>query len=141
MKKLLSLLKVLIFNSMNVKYLSSFIVLLLSLCTLSCSDDNDEHDWSEEKVIEISPEIVPAYIWGEPNEVDGMLIRIDGENQWKAYPITFIDGFEFEPGFSYTLQVEIIHMVNPPLDGYDVRYKLISLISKTKVEELEEKEI
>lgn len=120
---------------MNIKYLSSFLVLLLSLCTLSCSDDNDERDWSEEKVIEVSSEIVPAYIWGEPSEVDGMLIKIDGEIQWKAYPITFIDGFEFEPGYSYTLKVKIIHVANPPQDGYDVQFKLLSLLSKTKVEE------
>ena len=120
---------------MNIKYLSSFLVLLLSLCTLSCSDDNDERDWSEEKVIEVSSEIVPAYIWGEPNEVDVMLIKIDGEIQWKAYPITFIDGFEFEPGYTYTLKVKIIHLANPPQDGYDVQYKLLSLLSKTKVEE------
>lgn len=120
---------------MNIKYLSSFLVLLLSLCTLSCSDDNDERDWSEEKVIEVSSKIVPAYIWGEPNEVDGMLIRFVGENQWKACPITFIDGFEFEPGYSYTLKVKIIHVANPPQDGYDVQYKLLSILSKTKVEE------
>lgn len=119
---------------MNIKYLSSFLALFLSLCTLSCSDDNDKHDWSEEKVIEISSEIVPAYIWGEPNEVDGMLIRIDGENQWKAYPTTFIEGFEFDPEYSCTLKVKIIHIANPPQDGYDVQFQLLSLLSKTKVE-------
>lgn len=120
---------------MNIKYLSYLLVLLLSFCSLSCTDNNDEHDWSEEKVIEISSEIVPAYIWGEPNEVDGMLIRIDGENQWKAYPITFIDGFEFEQGYSYILKVKIIHVANPPQDGYDVQFKLMSIISKMKAKE------
>lgn len=120
---------------MNVKYLSSFLVLLLSLCTLSCSEDNDGKDWSEEKVIEISSEIVPVNTFGEPSEVDGMLVRIDGENQWKAYPITFIEGFEFEPGYLYTLKIKIIHLVTPPQDDYSVQYKLITLISKTKVEE------
>ncbi|MCI6161221.1 MAG: DUF4377 domain-containing protein [Prevotella sp.] len=120
---------------MKIKYLSTFLVLLLSPCALSCSDDNDERDWSEKKLIEVSSEIVPAYIWSEPNEVDGMLIRIDGDNQWKAYPITSIDGFEFEPGYSYTLIVKIIHVANSPQDGYDVQFKLLSILSKTKVEE------
>ncbi|MCD8292049.1 MAG: DUF4377 domain-containing protein [Prevotella sp.] len=120
---------------MNIKFLSSFLVLLLSLCALSCTDDNDDCDWSEEKVIEISSEIVPVKIFGEPDEVDGMLVRIDGEKQWKAYPITIIDGFEFEPGYLYILKVKIIHVANPPQDDYNVRFKLISLISKTKVEE------
>lgn len=120
---------------MNTKYLNCFLVILLSLCILSCTDDNDDRDWSEEKVIEISSEIVPVNTFGEPSEVDGMLVRIDGENQWRAYPITFIDGFEFEPGYLYTLKVKIVHLANPPYDDYDVRYKLISLISKTKVNE------
>ncbi|MCD8202537.1 MAG: DUF4377 domain-containing protein [Prevotella sp.] len=106
----------------------------LLVCALSCTDDNNDYDWSEEKVIEISSEIVPVNIFGEPSEVDGMLIRIDGENQWKAYPITIIDGFEFEPGYLYSLKVKITHLANPPLDDYNVRFKLISLISKTKVE-------
>ncbi|MBR6455597.1 MAG: DUF4377 domain-containing protein [Prevotella sp.] len=120
-------------TDMNIKYLSSFLGLLLSLCTLSCTDDNDYRDWSEEKVIEISSEIVPVNIFGEPSEVDGMLVRIDGENQWKAYPITIIEGFEFESGYLYTLKVKIIHAENPPQDDYNVRFKLLSLISKTKV--------
>ncbi len=112
----------------------SCLVLLLSFCTLSCLDDNDERDWSEEKVIEVSSEIVPSYIWGEPNEVDGMLIRFVGENQWKSCPITFIEGFEFEQGYLFTLKVRIVHLANPPQDSYDVRYILVSLVSKTKVE-------
>ena len=109
---------------------------ILGLTFSSCTSDGDEdiRDWSEEKVIEISSEIVPVNAFGEPSEVDGMLVRIDGENQWKAYPITFIDGFEFESGYLYTLQVKIIHVANPPQDDYNVQFKLLSLISKTKVD-------
>lgn len=117
---------------MKIKYLSTFIVLVLSLCMLSCTKDNDDVDWSEEKIIEVSPEIVPVYIFGDPNKVDGMLVKIDAENH--TYPIGFIDGFEFEAGYSYTLKVKITHLANPPQDGYNVRLELLSLISKTKVE-------
>ncbi len=119
---------------MSIKFLNYFLVLLLSLCTLSCSDENDDHDWFEEKIIYISSEIVPVYIFGEPSEVDGMLVKIEGTNQWKAYPTTFIEGFEFEPGYIYSLKVKIIHIGNPPQDDYNVQFKLISLISKTKVD-------
>ena len=57
------------------------------------------------------------------------------ENQWKSCPITFIEGFEFEQGYLFTLKVRIVHLANPPQDSYDVRYILVSLVSKTKVEE------
>ena len=117
---------------MKIKYFGIFIVLLLSLCMFSCTKDNEEVDWSEEKVIEVSPEIVPVYIFGDPGKVDGMLVKIDGENH--TYPIGFIDGFKFETGYSYTLKVKITHLANPPQDGYSVRLKLLSLIAKTKVE-------
>ena len=116
-------------------FISSFIVLLLSFCTLSCHDDNDERDWSEEKLVEVSSEIVPAYVWGVPDKVEGMLIRTEDDNQWKAVPLFFIEGFEFEPGYTFTLKVNIVHLANPPQDNYNVRYQLISIISQTKVEE------
>ena len=54
--------------------------------------------------------------------------------QWKSCPITFIEGFEFEQGYLFTLKVRIVHLANPPQDSYDVRYILVSLVSKTKVE-------
>ena len=114
-----------------IKHLSSLLVLLISHCMLSCTADNDDMDWTEEKVIEILPEIVPAHIFGEPNEVDGMRVKIKGEDQWHVYPTHFIEGFEFEPGYSYILKVRITHLANPPQDWYDVEYKLVELISKT----------
>ena len=117
----------------NVYLLRSFLVLLFSLCVLSCSEDNKELDWSEEKTIVISSEIVPAEIFGDPKYVDGMLVRFDGENRWEAYPIGFIEGFEFEPGYVYILKVEMIHLANPPMDSLNIRLKLLSIISKTKV--------
>ncbi len=119
---------------MKVNYLlHSLLFLLLSFCAISCLDDNKELDWSKEKIVVISSEIVPVEIFGGPKYVDGMLIRIDGENRWKAYPVGFIDGFEFEPGYLYVLKVEVIHLANPPMDSLNVRFKLLSLISKTKV--------
>ena len=102
---------------------------------VSCTDNDNNMDWTEEKVIEISPEIVPMYVFGEPNEINGMRVKIKGENQWHVYPINFIEGFEFEPGYFYTLKVEITHLANPPQDWYNIEYKLIGVISKTKAEE------
>lgn len=117
---------------MRIKYLGIFLAVLLSICTLSCTDNNECVDWTEEKEIEISSELVPINIFGTPNEVDGMKVKIDGENH--VYPINFIEGFEFEQGYLYTLKVEITHLADPPQDGYSVRIRFLSLVSKTKVE-------
>ena len=68
-------------------------------------------------------------------QILGKLFFYFGKTQWKSCPITFIEGFEFEQGYLFTLKVRIVHLANPPYDDYDVRYKLISLISKTKVNE------
>lgn len=65
--------------------------------------------------------------------IGSLLIRIDGENRWKAYPVGFIEGFEFEPGYLYVLKVEMIHLANPPMDSPNIQLKLLSIISKTKV--------
>lgn len=102
------------------------------ICFLSCTENGNDIDWSEERIIEISSEIVAITTFGEPSVADGMKIRIQGENDWKVYPTTFVDGFIFESGYFYTLKVKITHLNNPPLDAYDVQYELISLISKTK---------
>jgi hypothetical protein len=123
---------------MKNKYLSLFLALLLSLCTLSCNNDvndNEDRDWSEEQIVEISSEIVPVSVLDPPYIVDGMLVRIKGESQWIPRPTTEIIEFEFEPGYSYTLKVNITHLANPPQDGSNVRITLISLISKIKAEE------
>lgn len=117
------------------KHLLSFLLcILFPICFLSCTKEDNDVAWSENRIIEISSEIVPINTFGEPSIVDGMKIRIQGENDWKVYPTTFIDGFMFEPGYFYTLQVMITHLDNPPLDAYDVQYELISLLSKTKKE-------
>lgn len=120
---------------MDIRYISSFLVLLLSLFAVSCNDDKEVVDWSEERIVEISPELVSINTFGVPDEVNGMLLKVQGENKWTAYPATFIEDFQFAPGYRYTLKVEIVHLGNPPQDGYDVRYKLISMLSKTAEEQ------
>lgn len=116
---------------MYFKPLNSLLVLLVSFCMASCSDN--DADWTEEKVVEVSSEMVPINIFGDPGVVDGMRVKIKGEDQWHVYPTHFIEGFEFEPGYSYILKVRITHLANPPQDWYNVEYKLIELISKTEV--------
>lgn len=111
----------------------TILIVLLSLIGSSCSDDNNLIDWTEETTIEIDSKIVPVKIFGDPDTVDGMLIKVVGTNEWIAYPTNFIENFNFEEGYSYLLKVEITHLANPPQDSYAIRCKLISEISKIKI--------
>ncbi len=43
-----------------------------------------------------------------------------------------IEGFDFEPGYLYTLKIKQTTIANPPADGSSVRYTLKKVISKEK---------
>lgn len=43
-----------------------------------------------------------------------------------------IEGFTYEPGFEYVLNVKTEKNLNPPADGSSIRYILVKQVSKTK---------
>ncbi|MET0411565.1 MAG: DUF4377 domain-containing protein [Polyangiaceae bacterium] len=43
-----------------------------------------------------------------------------------------IEGFEYEPGNSYELRVEVTAIANPPADAASLKYKLKEVVSKKK---------
>ena len=45
----------------------------------------------------------------------------------------FIQGFDFEWGYSYKLKILIHKLKNPPEDGSDTDYKLVKIVSKTNL--------
>lgn len=53
---------------------------------LSCTENGNDIDWSEERIIEISSEIVAITTFGEPSVVDGMKIRIQEKMIGKYIP-------------------------------------------------------
>jgi hypothetical protein len=65
-----------------------------------------------------------AYLVQEGKEMEG--------NIWK-YFYDEIEGFEFEPGYLYELEVKTEKVENPPQDASSVKYILQNVISKTRV--------
>lgn len=45
----------------------------------------------------------------------------------------FVQGFKFEWGYEYELEIRMMQLKNPPMDASNVNYELIRVISKTKV--------
>jgi len=43
-----------------------------------------------------------------------------------------IEGFTYEPGFEYVLNVKTEKIENPPMDGSSIKYTLIKQVSKTR---------
>jgi len=68
-----------------------------------------------------------------PNKVDCIgegprkCLIINGERSYNS-----INGFEYEEGYSYILEVNITRVENPPADGSSLRYDLIKVISKER---------
>ncbi len=62
--------------------------------------------------------------------VEGMLVMTDDEpGQWYAISFQAVSGFTYERGHEYELRVKRTIMANPPADGSDRYYELISIIS------------
>ncbi|WP_207420745.1 DUF4377 domain-containing protein [Desertivirga brevis] len=69
------------------------------------------------------------------DEMNCMLVQMDGDigkDEWE-YFYGGIEGFQYEEGYIYRLQVHKEQVKNPPADGSSIRYILVNILSKTKV--------
>ncbi len=66
--------------------------------------------------------------------VQCLLVQQDdqiGTDKWESFSQT-IEGFDYEEGYRYDLDVKITKIENPPADASSLRYELIKLIGKFK---------
>jgi hypothetical protein len=59
-----------------------------------------------------------------------LLVQKKGFQDWELF-YNQIEGFQYEPGFIYQLEVRIEPISNPLQDGASARYILIRVISKS----------
>ena len=57
------------------------------------------------------------------------LVKEDPDDEWQ-YFYDQIEGFEWEPGYTYELRVAVHPVENPPADGSSLRYELIEVVDK-----------
>jgi hypothetical protein len=57
------------------------------------------------------------------------LIREHESQQWEFF-YNAIEGFDYEEGFEYLIEVKVFKISNPPQDASDRRYVLKRIISK-----------
>lgn len=58
-----------------------------------------------------------------------MLIKKGDAQNWSMF-YSKINGFDYEPGYEYVLDVKEERIENPPADGSSVSYTLVKQISK-----------
>ncbi|MGL5683999.1 MAG: DUF4377 domain-containing protein [Marinifilaceae bacterium] len=51
---------------------------------------------------------------------------------WQIIPINSIEGFAYVEGNEYELSVYKTTLSNPPMDGSNVKYKLIEVLQQNK---------
>ncbi|WP_374071375.1 DUF4377 domain-containing protein [Morganella morganii] len=61
-----------------------------------------------------------------------MKIKESPDAEWEFF-YQSIDGFTYEPGYQYRVSVKTTNVPNPPADAPNIRYQLISVLSKDPV--------
>ncbi len=58
-----------------------------------------------------------------------MQIKYSKNENWLNF-YDQIEGFTYEPGYDYELQVMTSNIPNPPMDASSIKYELVKVISK-----------
>ena len=100
----------------------------------SCNRDSIYEDKVEQVTIYVSAET--GLFYNVPNNTpeEGMMIRVDGEENYICVAFNTITGFTYERGHEYELLVKRTTLANPPQDSGKYRYELVRIVSDRKVE-------
>ena len=83
----------------------------------------------EEVTLYVGPELVDCVGVGP---MKCMLVKENPEDDYK-YFYSQIEGFEFEPGYTYELRVLVTPVENAPADASSLQYTLVEVVSKEPV--------
>lgn len=109
------------------------IVLIFLVVLLSCNASQTD---AEEVHLRVNSYTVECY-----GEMEGNCLLVQegdkiGTEDWEYfYYEDSIDGFDYEPGYIYDLMVRKIQVEDPPQDASSIKYELVRILSKEKVEE------
>ena len=122
-----------ILNCGNMKTKLSLSLFAL-LALTGCLDDGTPEDKVETITVAIS---AITYIDSPVTTnypIEGMRAKVGSNADYQFMTFNEIEGFTFEPGYAYELQVERTTLGNPPADASRYTYKLLDERSKQPVE-------
>ena len=95
------------------------IVFTLSACQNSTAEETGEIIYIDSKTVDCEG-VMPQKC---------LLVKESKEADW-SYFYDQIEGFQYEPGYSYTLLVKITTIDNPPQDASSRHYQLIKVLEQ-----------
>lgn len=60
-----------------------------------------------------------------------LLVKKDGQTDWEFF-YNQIEGFNYEPGYEYVVEVRTEKIENPAADQSSLKYTLVNVVSKTE---------
>jgi len=109
------------------------ILLALSVCS-GCSINEKTSDAENVMTLSVAPYQVMGMGAG-PRRC--YIVKEQADADWRLFYAP-INGFEFEPGTSYTLKVKKSPVDNPPADASSLRYDLVEVVEKkTEIQPLQ----
>ena len=122
---------------MNIKQTIITIITILLAAILglaSCNRDSNYEDKVEQVTVYVSAETGMFYNVPNTTLEEGMMIRVDGEDNYICVAFNTIKGFTYERGHEYELLVKKTKLANPPKDSGSLRYELIHIVSDKEIE-------
>lgn len=111
---------------MNIKLLSLFLSLALSACNVPPTPN------------EPKPTVMTE-VWTIGSHYKDCVgvapmkcLMVTKPNGSPEFFYSAIEGFDYQEGFEYQIQVQGTAVTNPPADGSSISYKLVKLISQKK---------
>lgn len=104
-----------------------FMTFLLGVFFTSCNNQKK----NTEETLFISSDTKPCE--AGVRKMDCMQVKLDkNQKEWENF-YDEIEGFTYEKGYEYEIIISKENVENPPADASSLKYKLVKLVSKTKV--------
>ncbi len=95
-----------------------------ALTNNNIDSNGEDNNTATTTTVTVGPEMQPCTGVGEQE-----CLVVDGELFYDS-----IEGFDYEPGFEYVLEIRTENVDNPPADASSIRYILVREVSRTAVE-------
>ncbi len=105
------------------------LLLLMLVAAVACMPVQPEAPSSEAVTLYVGPELVDCVGVGP---MKCMQVKSDPEGEYEYFYDT-IEGFEYEDGFEYELEVQVDPRENPPADASAYTYTLLRILNKQPV--------
>lgn len=119
-------------------YLRTLLIAFVTILGLTaCMNDDEPKDITREISMCVSSETGTMYDLFDSDRtypIECMLVKEQGEDEYRPLAFCGIQGFEYEKGYEYNLRVNKTTLANPPADGSIYKYQLVRVVEKRKID-------